>query len=244
MNRFFVDKSAVKNSTIEITNNEDIKHISKVLRLRLGDQIEISDSNEFEYQTEITSMDTNIVEVKILDKQRFAREPKLRVSLFQSVPKHTKMEEIIQKTVELGIYEVIPVFSERTVVSENEKFIKKIERWRKISSEAVKQCKRGIIPYVRKSLTFKKMLDALNGYDLVLIPYEDEEELTIKDVLRESANPERVALIIGPEGGFAQSEVKEVSERGGMAVTLGKTILRTETAGPAALAMLMYEFEL
>ena len=153
------------------------------------------------------------------------------------------MEEIIQKTVELGIYDIRPVFSDRTIVIENEKFNKKIERWRKIASEAVKQCKRGIVPKVHNNITFKEMLDLLDNYDLVLIPYEDEEKTTIKDVLLRD-KPNTVALIIGPEGGFSESEVCNVVERGGKAVSLGRTILRTETAGPAALAMIMYQYEL
>ncbi|MFA5634376.1 MAG: RsmE family RNA methyltransferase [Anaerovoracaceae bacterium] len=245
MSRFFVDQGAVKADHIEITDKEDIKHICKVLRLGAGDKLEVSDSGEFEYKTEILSAGPEMVTVRILDKQKFAREPGIKVTLFQGIPKHGKMESIIQKSVELGVYSIVPVFTKRTVVAEKQGFEKKLERWNKISAEAVKQCKRGIVPSIETSVSFSQMLDRLEEYDLVLFPYENEDEVTIKDVLRGLSEPiKEIALIIGPEGGFSDEEADRVTALKGRSVSLGKTILRTETAGPAALAMIMYALEM
>ena len=146
---------------------------------------------------------------------------------------------------ELGVHAIVPVFMERTVVVDKGNFGKKQDRWQKISDEAVKQCKRGIIPEVGSAVKFSGMLDVLPNYDLILFPYENEENRTIKDCLRQiTCLPETVAIIIGPEGGFSDKEARTLDEAGAERVSLGKTILRTETAGPAALAMTMYELEL
>ncbi|WP_415928973.1 RsmE family RNA methyltransferase [Zhenpiania hominis] len=245
MSKFFVDASDVQGGSIFIRSKEDVRHIVKVLRLKEGAEIEISDSAQWEYTARICFIGEDEVEAEILDKQKFAREPELQVTLFQGIPKQSKMETIIQKCVELGVYEVVPVFMERTVVVDRGKFYKKQERWQKISAEAVKQCRRGIIPEIGDARNFKEMVKALDGFDRIVFPYENETGRTIKDCLRGfEAKPRRVALIIGPEGGFSDEEARQLKERGADCVSLGKTILRTETAGPAAMAMLMYELEL
>ncbi len=245
MNRFFVDRNAIIAGNIRITDQEDIKHISKVLRLSPGDKLEISDSYEFEYETEILTLDPKRVTVRILDKQKFAREPKIRVTLYQGVPKQGKMETIIQKSVELGVHAIVPLFTDRTVVAEKQGFEKKLERWNKVSAEAVKQCKRGIVPEIKKNTSFSQIKESLKEQDLILFLYEDEKETTIKDVLRNlTESKKNIAIIIGPEGGFSKEEAHAVQALGGKSVSLGRTILRTETAGPAALAMIMYELEL
>ena len=245
MSKFFVDSSAIGDSTIRITDSDDRKHMTKVLRLGIGDVIIVSDTVAYEYEAEIIEIEKDYVDAKILDKQKFAREPELQVTLFQGIPKQGKMETIIQKTVELGVHSVVPVFTDRTVVVDHGGFHKKIERWQKVSDEAVKQCKRGIIPEIQREETFKEMLNAIVDFDLILFPYENEENFTIKDCLRNlERKPRTVAIIIGPEGGFSEKEAAAVKDVGGKCVTLGKTILRTETAGMTALAMTMYELEL
>ncbi|QHI71093.1 RsmE family RNA methyltransferase [Aminipila terrae] len=245
MSRFFTTPENIGDKTIRITDKQDIQHMIKVLRLREGDRIDVSDSVRWEYETEILRIDKEYVEAVILDKQKFTNEPFTKVTLFQGVPKQGKMELIIQKTVELGIYEIVPVFTDRTIVADNGNFSKKIERWQKVSDEAVKQCKRGIIPNVDGNITFSKMVSLLEGFDLVLFPYENEDKTTIKDVLRGLEHqPETVAIIIGPEGGFSDKEADLLKSINTECVTLGKTTLRTETAGMAALAMVMYELEL
>jgi 16S rRNA (uracil1498-N3)-methyltransferase len=245
MNKFFVDKTAVGDRTIRITDADDRKHMLKVLRLGAGDTVIISDTVQFEYTAEITDIGKDYVETRILDKQKFAREPELRLTLFQGIPKQGKMEAVIQKTVELGVFSIVPVFTDRSVVIDRGNFNKKIERWQKIADEAAKQCKRGIIPLVRREMTFREMVESLAHFDLILFPYENEEKQSIKDCLRTiGQKPKTAAVIIGPEGGFSDSEAEALVRIGARSVSLGKTILRTETAGMAAIAMTMYELEL
>lgn len=245
MSRFFVDPSDVTERYIYLSDRGDLHHMKKVLRLSIGDELDVSDGTAWEYHVRIEALDEDEAKLQILDKQKFAREPRLQVTLFQGIPKAGKMEGIIQKSVELGVHAIVPVFMERTVVVDKGNFGKKQDRWQKISDEAVKQCKRGIIPEVGSAVKFSGMLDVLPNYDLILFPYENEENRTIKDCLRQITRlPETVAIIIGPEGGFSEKEARLLDEAGAERVSLGKTILRTETAGPAALAMTMYELEL
>ncbi|MBK5253668.1 MAG: 16S rRNA (uracil(1498)-N(3))-methyltransferase [Peptostreptococcaceae bacterium] len=243
MSRFFVDSSDIGTEYININDKGDIKHMTKVLRLSVGDAVDISDGVIWEYETEISEISNEEVILKITDKQHFAREPEIEICLYQGIPKAGKMGNIIQKSVELGVKKIVPVFMDRTVVLDKGKFDKKIERWQKVSSEAVKQCKRGIIPKVAINVKFKDILPELNEYDLVVFPYENENNRTIKDLLSEN-NPKSVAVIIGPEGGFSDNEAKSLIDNGILGVSLGKTILRTETAGPTAIAMIMYEYEI
>lgn len=251
MIKFFVEQDAVAGSDIYIEKKEDIKHLTKVLRAKPGDTVCISDGGDWEYETEIAKIEDMCVTLKIIDKQKPAREPNTRVTLYQGIPKASKMETIIQKTVELGVDSIVPVFMERTVVTDKGQFDKKLQRWQKISDEAVKQCKRSGIPEVRKHISFAEAVKEITGeaeYDLVICPYENEENRTMKDCLRETTpKPSKIAVIIGPEGGFSDKEIqllKEATADKAQLVTLGKTILRTETAGLAALAMIMYELEL
>ena len=258
MRRFFVSPEDVGEETIVIDDREDIRHMKKVLRLSKGDEIDISDSTAWEYRTEIILLDDEKAEARILDKQRFTAEPKVRVTLFQGIPKQGKMETIVQKSVELGVAAVVPVFMARTVVTDKGNFEKKIQRWQKVADEAVKQCRRGVIPQVSRPMKLREMIDKLEDFDMVLFPYENERGITIKDVLRgdraeecgnceaakNSDAAEDIAVIIGPEGGFSDQEAKEIVAAGGISLSLGKTVLRTETAGMAAIAMIMYEKEL
>jgi 16S rRNA (uracil1498-N3)-methyltransferase len=245
MSRFFVNQKNIGDTFVSITEKEDVHHISKVLRLKPGDEIDISDCIEWEYKTELTSIENDYIEAKIIDKQKFSREPKTKITLFQGLPKQGKMELIIQKAVELGAFQIVPIYTDRSIVTDNGKMGKKIERWQKISDEAVKQCKRGIKPKILEEMRYKDMLACLETFDLVIFPYENEEKYTIKDLLqRLKEKPEKIAIIIGPEGGFSKQEANSLKALDIDGVTLGKTILRTETAGIAAIAMTMYELEL
>ncbi len=243
MSRFFTEPENISDRYIYITDKDDLHHIKKVLRLKAGDTVEISDGQKWEYEGVIEEITATEATLRITDKQSFAREPETRVTLFQGIPKAGKMDMIVQKCVELGVDSIVPVFMERTVVNDNGKVSKKTERWQKISDEACKQCRRGIVPAVADAIDDCEMMNMLEGFDLVLFPYENETGNTIKDSLRNLKNkPETVAIVIGPEGGFSDSEAKELKKY--ECVSLGKTILRTETAGIAALAMTMYELEL
>ena len=139
MSRFFVGPENVGLNTIIIDDRDDLHHMIKVLRLKEGDEVDVSDSVEWEYRAEIISLDKDEAELKILDKQAFSAEPSIEVTLFQGIPKQGKMETIIQKCVELGVHEIVPVFMDRTVVVDRGNFSKKIDRWNKVSAEAVKQ---------------------------------------------------------------------------------------------------------
>ena len=254
MSRFFVQPENVGTNSIFIDDAQDLHHMIKVLRLKEGDVIDVSDSTMWEYEAEIVSLDRDMAEARIVDKQKFTAEPSIMVTIFQGIPKHGKMETIVQKTVELGVNEIVPVFMARTVVNDKGNLEKKQQRWQKIAAEAVKQCRRGIIPKVKEAADMNHAISCFGSFDLVLFPYENEEGVTIKDVLREelegwknvglSSAGKRIAIMIGPEGGFSDDEAKKIVEAGGKSVSLGKTTLRTETAGMAALAMAMYELEL
>ena len=253
MRRFFVPPENVGEKYITIDDKNDLHHMERVLRLSAGDRLDISDSQVWEYRTEIVSIDEDCAKVLILDKQKFSSEPDIKITLFQGIPKQGKMELIVQKAVELGVSSIIPVFTDRTVVSDKGNFSKKIQRWQKISDEAVKQCRRGIIPQISQAVKMTEVIDSFGDFDLVLFPYENEDGVTIKDVLRQQngssdnakeLNVESIAVIIGPEGGFSREEAERITGSGGQSVSLGKTILRTETASLAALSMIIYEMEL
>jgi 16S rRNA (uracil1498-N3)-methyltransferase len=253
MNRFFVNQGDIHGNSITIRDRDDIKHISKVLRLSLKDNLEISDSQEFEYVGEIDFISQDEINLLIIDKNKFAREAKNRIDLFQGIPKQGKMEYIIQKSVEIGVNKIVPVFTERSVPLEKGNSANKVERWQKVSNEAAKQCKRGIIPQVSPPLNFQSMIMELKNYDFIILPYENETSKTLKDILvkiketekfENIENKNRFAVIIGPEGGFPNIEVEALVLIGAQKASLGKTILRTETAGAATLAMMMYELEL
>lgn len=263
MNRFFTGPENIGQNTIIIDDADDLHHMMKVLRLREGDEVDVSDTVEWEYRARIVSLSKEEAQLRILDKQTFAAEPSVEVTIFQGIPKQGKMETIIQKCVELGVHKIVPVFTERTIVADKGNFNKKTERWNKVAAEAVKQCKRGIIPEVSQPVKLREVLadcddnghiHTFEDFDLVLFPYENEKGTTIKDVLMTVSNPiyqeatgnelERIAVIIGPEGGFSDKEARNIISGGGESVSLGKTVLRTETAGMAALAMIMYELEL
>lgn len=244
MSRFFTEPENISDKYIYITDADDIHHIKKVLRLKPGDTVEISDGQKWEYEGDIEEITATEVTLRITDKQSFARECQRQGLLcFRAYLRRGKMDLIVQKCVELGIDSIVPVFMERTVVNDNGKIGKKTERWQKISDEACKQCRRGIVPAIADAVNHSEMMNMLKDFDLVLFPYENETGRTIKDALRNLKDkPETVAIVIGPEGGFSDSEAEDLRKY--ECVSLGKTILRTETAGIAALAMTMYELEL
>jgi len=245
MNRFFVSPNQIEDQVIRIVRKEDLHHIKNVLRLRAGEPIEVSDGVQWEYEGIIGQHEPEGLKIEIVKRQTFAREPKAHITLFQGIPKQGKMDFIIQKAVELGVSEVVPVFMARTVVTDKGNFGKKLVRYEMIAEEAAAQSGRGIVPYIRQAITFDKVPEVLDPDSTVLFLYENEKNTTIKDVLRGlQAPPKRIALIVGPEGGFDGKEAELLKEKGIYGVTLGKTILRTETAGLAALAMCMYELEL
>ncbi|WP_026396108.1 RsmE family RNA methyltransferase [Acetobacterium malicum] len=246
MHRFFVEPDQIAEASIVITG-EDFKHITKVLRLGKDDQIEVCDGRGTDYQVVLNSPGDQTVSGSIIRQYPSRGEtPELVITLFQGLPKGTKMEVIIQKGVELGVYEVVPFSSLRTISQIKDKKDKKIERWQRIAYEAAKQSKRGIIPAIRLPQTLMAILTEVDHYDLMLLAYEDENMLTLKAALEQFENsqgadkPLKIGVIIGPEGGFDPQEVAACKAAGVISVTLGRRILRTETAGMVVLSQLNF----
>lgn len=251
MDRFFVEPERLNldDKTLYI-DGEDVKHISKVLRYGQGDEIEVCDSNGHEYICRIESIDKTRIDLSIVDEVDINRESRIRVSLYQGVPKSTKMEIILQKLTEAGVYEIVLVNTKRSVVNiKGDKADKKFDRWERIIYEAAKQCKRGMIPKLRGILSFKEALEDMGKNDINICPYEVEKSLGIKEALQtgqvkkilENKDEVRVGIFIGPEGGFAEEENEMVKTAGIASVTMGPRIFRTETASIVATAITLYE---
>ena len=237
MNRFFTGDIA--GNTARITG-EDVKHISRVLRLRAGEQIAICDGRAQEYIGEILSVSDAEVLCRVGEAQPSLTESRVRVTLFQGLPKSGKMETIVQKCVELGIDTVVPTLLSRCVAVPTRDFEKKRIRYQRVAEEAAKQSRRGIIPTVTGVVKVQDI--DCTAFDTVLVAYEDERGTTLKEVLRGGVG-ERIAIVIGPEGGLEASEVELLRSRGAKTVSLGARILRTETAGMAMLAQILYELD-
>lgn len=245
MNRFFVKPSQVSIDENEITIlGDDVKHISKVLRMSMGEEIEICDE-KWDYIGSIKEISKDEVIVEIKSKETLATESSLRITLYQGLPKGTKMELILQKTTEMGIADIVPIMTERAVVQlkDLKDKEKKTERWSKIAEEAAKQSKRGIIPTVHLPLSYKEAIRQSSENDLNILAYEKEANNGLKHLLTKFnvKGLKKIGLWIGPEGGFTEDEVRLALENNINTVSLGPRILRTETAGFALLSMVMYE---
>ena len=251
MYHFFVEPSQISDKSVIITG-EDVNHIKNVIRLKVGDEISISNGIDGrDYRCGIAS----ITDTEILCELRFIKEDGVelpsKVYLFQGLPKGDKMELIIQKMVELGVYEIIPVAMKRCVVRLDDKKAKsKIARWQGISEAAAKQSKRGVVPQIHDVMSYQSALEYAQTMDVKLVPYEMEETLDgasgmagTKQIIEGLKPGQSVAVFIGPEGGFEESEIQSAIDAGMKPITLGKRILRTETAGMTVMAWLMYQLE-
>ncbi len=239
MPKFFISPDDIKNGQISLTG-EDVRHIRKVLRHREGDILSLSDGCGTDYEGEITSITLEEVSLRVLSSHVSEVEPPMKVTLFQCVPKSGKMDFVVQKCTELGISSIVPVISERIVAAPEKE--QKILRYRKIAEEAAKQSGRGCIPTVEMPIPYDEMLSRISDFDLFLMPYEGAKEGSLKEALKTS--PKTIGVLVGPEGGFEPFEVDSAKEKGAVIITLGKRILRCETAGAAVQAMLLYELEL
>ncbi len=243
MPKFFVLPQDFDRDFVKISGL-DAKHITKVLRKSAGDDIIVCDGCGFDYHTVIQEVCGQEILLKIKDKQVNQCEPEVKVTLYQCVPKGSKMDEVVQKCTELGVSSIVPFVSARTVVKDDkEGFAKKTVRWQKTADESVKQCMRGMIPLVSQVLDFSEMLCQAEQHTLCLMPYENCRTTDLKTALKMSENCLDVGIIIGSEGGFEESEVEQAEKRGIVPVTLGRRILRTETAGAAVLGCVMYQLD-
>lgn len=251
MYHFFVEPSQIGEKDVVITG-ADVNHIKNVIRLKPGDEISVSNGIDGrDYRCGIVAITENEVQCELRFIKEDGVELPAKVYLFQGLPKGDKMELIIQKMVELGVYEIIPVAMQRCVVKLDDKKAKaKIARWQGIAEAAAKQSKRGIVPQIHAVMSYKEALAYAADMDCRLVPYEMEESLDgasgmagTKKLIETIKPGQSVAIFIGPEGGFEDSEIQNAISQGMKPITLGKRILRTETAGMTAMAWIMYQLE-
>lgn len=244
MHRFFVDNCNGLSDNIIITGS-DVNHIKNVLRIKQGERILISDGNGTDFECSVVAMDDDSVTARIEDVIKNAAELSVKITLFQGMPKSDKLELIIQKAVELGACEIVPVITKRTVVKiDDKKASKKIDRYNGIAESAGKQSGRGIIPQVKDFMSFKQAIEYAKTLDMNIIPYEEAEGLEYsRQVIKDIKGKKTLGIFIGPEGGFAKEEVDMAIANGAKCITLGNRILRTETAGLAVLSIIMFEID-
>ena len=246
MQRFFVESYQIEEEAHRIhINGTDVNHIKNVLRMKCGEDVWISDGGDKEYHCQIEELGEDEVLLHILYAQEPEYELPNKLYLFQGLPKADKMELIIQKAVELGAFSIIPVETKRCVVKlDVKKAAKKVVRWQQIAESAAKQSKRMLIPHVHEVITFKEALKYAESMDIRLIPYELAKGMPeTKEILAAIEPGQSIGIFIGPEGGFEEKEVKAAIEGGAKPITLGRRILRTETAGLAILSVLMFQLE-
>ena len=245
MYQFFVEPHQICDKTVTIMGS-DVNHIKNVLRMKVGEELAVSNGVDGrEYRCAIASLE----EESVICELRFVKEDGVELSsqvyLFQGLPKADKMELIIQKAVELGVHAVVPVAAKRCVVKLDDKKAKsKIARWQSIAEAAAKQSKRRIVPEVTEVMSFKEALAFVKDFDVKIIPYELAENMSKTKEIIEGLRPgQKIAVFIGPEGGFEEAEVQSAMGMGVEPVTLGKRILRTETAGFTVMSWIMYKLE-
>ena len=245
MYRFYVSQGQIEESRVSITG-ADVNHIKNVLRLRPGDWLVACDGQGKDYVCRIQGMTGDQISLSVEKVQDTGTELDTRITLFQGIPKKEKMDLIIQKAVELGAFEIVPVMMKRCVVklSEEKKIKKKQERWQMIAEAAAKQCDRGIVPVVHTPVTMAEAFDIAGTLEYNMIPYELQEGMEAsRNIVEEACRYSSVGIFIGPEGGFEPEEVEQAIAAGAHPMTLGKRILRTETAGMALLSVMMFHLQ-
>ena len=241
MPRFYVPDPHIENELLKIEGSE-VRHIRRVLRLRRGDDMVVFDGLAKEYEGIIVDEGPTSVVIKVRNIFPSKKESPLEITLAQSLLKGEKMDNLIQKATELGVKEIIPFFSSRSIpLLEKSKRLKRYHRWERITIEASKQCGRGAIPKIVPLQDYYEMLSMVSPESLCLILWEREGK-KLKDVLQRSEEKRKVFCIVGPEGGFSQEEVEKAKSAGFMTVTLGDRILRTETASLCFLSILQFEW--
>ncbi len=243
MFQFFTEYE-INEDTAQITGT-DVNHIRNVLRMNPGDRIRLCDAAENMFIAEISSVGADAVTVNIIEKEASSNELPGRITLYQALPKGDRMDNIIQKTTELGVHAIVPVRMQHCVVKLDEKkAAAKVERYSKIAESAAKQCKRNFIPEVHPVMDFKAAVSKAVGESRVIVPYEHAGGMTeTKKVFESLKSGEDISYFIGPEGGFADSEIEELINSGADVISLGSRILRTDTAAITALSLLMYHLE-
>ena len=244
MPKFFVRQDKIEDKKIIITG-DDAFHISRALRMAKGEQVMVCDMQCNEYDCVLSEFNTDNVVAEIVSVRKIDNEPPVKVYLFQALPKGDKLDTVIQKAVECGAFEITPFESERCVVKvKADVEAKKTERRNRIALEAAKQCGRGYVPRVNPTVDFKTAVDKACTCDLCVLCYEGEETYSLKTLLQNDKLAGTVSVFIGSEGGFSLDEVEYAVKKGMKSVSLGKRILRTETASSFVLSCIVYESEL
>lgn len=244
MYHFFAKKENIFENYILI-DGDDVKHLKNVLRIRPGERIIMSSGENIDYYCVVSDIEEDRIIASIESVDKEGRELPVRIYLFQGLPKGDKMEFIIQKAVELGAYEIIPVAMKRSVVKlDSKKSEAKVKRWNLIAESAAKQSKRSVLPLVNDVMTFKQAAEYAKKLDIVLMPYECADGMqSTKEHINSIRPGQSVGIFIGPEGGFDGEELTAAHDNKFSIITLGKRILRTETAGMMLLSVLMYNLE-
>lgn len=243
MYHFFVSEEQINGENAYIEGS-DVNHIANVLRMKPGEELLISVRGDWDYLCKIVDIETDRVNLKVLESME-QRELPVNITLLQGIPKSDKLEMIIQKAVELGVSEIIPVKTKRVVVKIDEKKVDtKVNRWNAIAESAAKQSKRSIVPKVYEPMSIDNALEIVKDFGVKLIPYENADGIDkTRRILDNMDKTKNIAVFIGPEGGFEESEVERIKNSGFEVITLGKRILRTETAGLALLSNIMVRLE-
>ena len=244
MPRFFVKREHIESDKIYI-NDSDAHHIARSLRMAEGDEVTVSDGEGMEYLCRLTRIRDDVCECEILKEAAGTTESPVEITLCMAYPKGDKLETVIQKAVELGASRILPFESSRCIKRPKaEKIDKQLARLAKIAEEAAKQCGRARIPTVMAPVGYREMLKIASECELTLFCYEAEDEFSVKNVLKAHARPVSCAVIVGSEGGFSPEEAELAKASGAVTVSLGRRILRCETAPDYVLSALSYEYEL
>lgn len=245
MSKFFVEESQLDLANNKITIcGEDVNHIKNVLRISNGEQIEIGikSDNPRSFISRIDKINQENIICSIIEEVHKNKESKILLSIFQGLPKSDKMELIIQKCTEIGAHEFVPLELKRCIVKlEGKDSQKKIVRWQKIAEVAAKQCARDKIPYIKEKINIKQLCEMIKDYDCVIVAYEKENKNMLKDILVKNRDINKIAIVIGPEGGFDEDEISILKNAGANIVSIGNRILRTETAPIVLSSIIMYE---
>ena len=233
MHKFFTEEI---DELFAYISGDDHKHLSRVLRLRIGDSVLVNDLMGTDYLGIIEHIDKHSTKIELKDKMLENNESAVDITLYQGMPKAGKMDLIVQKSTELGVRRIVPVLTERVVVKNSAEF-KKLDRLKRIAVEAAKQSKRSIIPVIEEPISFQEMLSDMKKSQILIVPYENQENYGFTILKKELAEIRSCGILIGPEGGFSDDEIRILKDRGAKIVTLGKRILRTETAGFTAIAL-------
>ena len=245
MHKFFTPKELINGDVAKIIG-DDVKHIYKVLRISEGEKVTLNNCEGVEYLGRVKSVSKQEVLIEILEKLESNNESNVKIYLFQGLPKSQKMDLIVQKGTELGITEFIPTITHRVDVKLKGEF-KKLDRLNRKALEAAKQSKRSIIPKVSEPIDFNEVLEKINSLDLLIVPYENANNFGIKTLINELRkennidNIKNIGIFVGPEGGIEEDEIERLKDKGAHIVTLGKRILRTETAGFVATSLIQHE---